>query len=92
VFHVVGHMLQIFHLDVSKVDLDVAHVSMAIHACFKCFICFQTYIANVLALFACLIICTFQLVFQSELCFSLTANQRTGLLPWLFSEANGLFI
>jgi hypothetical protein len=33
-------MLQIFHLDVSKVDLDVVHVAMAIHACFKCFICF----------------------------------------------------
>ena len=31
-------MLQMFHLDVSKVDLGVAHVAMAIHACFKCFI------------------------------------------------------
>jgi hypothetical protein len=24
-----------------KVDLGVAHVAMAIHACFKCFICFR---------------------------------------------------
>ena len=30
-----------FHLDVSKVNLGVAHVAMAIHACFKCFICFR---------------------------------------------------
>ena len=28
-------MLQIFHLDVAKVDVDVAYVAMAIHACFK---------------------------------------------------------
>jgi hypothetical protein len=34
-------MLQMFHLDVLKVDLDVAHVAMAIHACFKCFIRFR---------------------------------------------------
>jgi hypothetical protein len=26
---------------VSNVDLDVAHVAMAIHACFKCFIYFR---------------------------------------------------
>jgi hypothetical protein len=28
-------MLQVFHLDVAKVDLDIACVAMAIHACFK---------------------------------------------------------
>ena len=42
-------MLQMFHLDVLKVDLGVAHVAMAIHACFKYFICFHTYVANVLS-------------------------------------------
>jgi hypothetical protein len=26
--------------DITKVDLDVAYVVMAIHTCFKCFICF----------------------------------------------------
>jgi hypothetical protein len=34
-------MLQVFHLDVIKVDLNVAYIGMAIHACFKCFICFR---------------------------------------------------
>jgi hypothetical protein len=33
-------MLQNFHLGVLKVDLGVAHIAMAIHACFKCFIYF----------------------------------------------------
>jgi hypothetical protein len=33
-------MLQMFHLDVSKVDLGVAHVALATHACLKCFIYF----------------------------------------------------
>jgi hypothetical protein len=28
-------MLQVFHLDIAQVDLDVAYVAMAIHACFK---------------------------------------------------------
>ena len=28
-------MLQVFYLAVAKVDLDVAYVAMAIHACFK---------------------------------------------------------
>jgi len=28
-------LFQIFYLDVSKVDLGVAHVAMATHACFK---------------------------------------------------------
>ena len=31
-------MLQVFHLDVVKVDLDVAYIAMAIHACLKYFI------------------------------------------------------
>jgi hypothetical protein len=38
------YVVKIFHLDVAIVDLDVAYVVMAIHACFKrmfkCFICF----------------------------------------------------
>jgi hypothetical protein len=36
-------MLQIFYLDISKVDIGVAHVPMAIHACFKHFIFFQMF-------------------------------------------------
>jgi hypothetical protein len=28
-------MLQMFHLHVTKVDLDIAYVAMTIHACFK---------------------------------------------------------
>jgi hypothetical protein len=28
-------MLQVFHLDVAQVDLDIAYVAMAIQACFK---------------------------------------------------------
>ena len=34
-------MLQVFNLDVAKVDLDVAYVVMTIHACLKCFIFFK---------------------------------------------------
>jgi hypothetical protein len=35
-------MLQVFHLNVAKVDLDVAYVTLAIHACFRAyFICFR---------------------------------------------------
>ena len=34
-------MLQVFHLDIAKVDLDDTYVAMSIHACFKCFICFR---------------------------------------------------
>jgi hypothetical protein len=44
-------MLQIFNLDVAKVDLDVAYVAMTVHACFKrmfqVFHLFQTSVANV---------------------------------------------
>ena len=29
-------MLQVFHLDVAKVDRNIAHVAVAIHVCFKC--------------------------------------------------------
>jgi hypothetical protein len=43
-------MLKIFHLDVSKVVLSVAHVTMATPACFKSIFQvlnqFQTYVAN----------------------------------------------
>ena len=42
--------LQVFHLNVAKVDLDVAYVAMAMHACFKrifqVFCLFQTYVAS----------------------------------------------
>jgi hypothetical protein len=43
--------LQVFHVDVAKVDRDVAHVAMAIHVCFKymllMFHLFQAYVASV---------------------------------------------
>jgi hypothetical protein len=43
-------MLQMFHLDVSKVDLGDAHVAMATRACFKSiFQLFQIYVANILS-------------------------------------------
>jgi hypothetical protein len=31
----------VLYIDVAKVDWDVAYVVMAIHVCFKCFICFR---------------------------------------------------
>jgi hypothetical protein len=34
-------MLQLFNIDVAKVDRNVAQVAMAIHVCSKCFICFR---------------------------------------------------
>jgi hypothetical protein len=37
-FHMFRLMLQIFHLDIAKVYLDVEYVAIAIHACCKCFI------------------------------------------------------
>ena len=42
-------MLQVFNLDVAKVDLDVAYVAMAIHTCHCIFqvICMQSYVASV---------------------------------------------
>jgi hypothetical protein len=46
-------MLQVFHINVAKVDLDVAHVAIAIHVCckslFNMFHLFQTYVATVLS-------------------------------------------
>jgi hypothetical protein len=45
------HLFQMFHLDISKVDLGVAHVLMATHSCFKrmfqVFHLYQTYVVNV---------------------------------------------
>jgi hypothetical protein len=35
-------MLQAFHLDVAKVDLDIAYIC-------KCFRCFDTYVASILS-------------------------------------------
>ena len=43
------HVIKMFQPYVAKVDLDVAYVAMAIHACFKC-ICFSLYVANVSSL------------------------------------------
>jgi hypothetical protein len=37
----------VIYLDVAKVDLDISYVAMTIHTCFKCFIYFQTYVANI---------------------------------------------
>jgi hypothetical protein len=34
-------MFQVFYIEVAKVDQNVAHVTMAIHVCFKCFIYFR---------------------------------------------------
>jgi hypothetical protein len=43
-FHVFGHILQIFHLDVSKVDLGVTHVAMVIYV-------FQAHVLSVSSIF-----------------------------------------
>jgi hypothetical protein len=44
-------MLQLFHADVEKIDLDVAYLAIAIHVCCKClFIMFhllQTYVTSI---------------------------------------------
>jgi hypothetical protein len=48
-------MLQVFHMDVAKVDHGVSYVAMVIHVCYKCLLqmfhllC-QTYVANVFIL------------------------------------------
>jgi hypothetical protein len=46
-------MLQVFHVDVAKVDLDVAYVAMAIHVycklLFQMFQLFQTDVARILS-------------------------------------------
>jgi hypothetical protein len=46
-------ILQVLYIFVAKVDLNVAHVIMAIHACFKCmfqmFHLFQMYVVSVLS-------------------------------------------
>jgi hypothetical protein len=36
-------MLQMFHIDVVKVDRNVAYAAMVVHVCFKCL---QTYVAR----------------------------------------------
>jgi hypothetical protein len=45
-------MLQAFHMDIAKVDLDVAYVLQWLHTCFKCFHvfckCFKYMFASVL--------------------------------------------
>jgi len=35
------HVFQLFHLDIAKVDRNVAHIAMAIHVCSEYFICFS---------------------------------------------------
>jgi hypothetical protein len=34
-------MLQLFHMVIAKVDLNVTYVGIVIHVRFKCFICFR---------------------------------------------------
>jgi uncharacterized CHY-type Zn-finger protein len=45
-------MLQVFHMDIAKIDRDVAHVAMVVHAyCkrpFQIHLLFQIYVASVL--------------------------------------------
>ena len=46
------HMLQVFYLDVAKVNRHVAYVAMAIHVCFKCmFQMFQQFFRRMLQVF-----------------------------------------
>ena len=49
-------MLQVFHMDVAKVDREVAYIAMVIHVfvnfCFQCFICFSRRMLQV-CLFGC---------------------------------------
>jgi hypothetical protein len=57
-------MLQVFHVDIAKVDQDVAYVAMAIHVYWKrlfqmFYLFLQTYVANVL--FGCCICFTYML-------------------------------
>jgi hypothetical protein len=40
-------MLQVFCTGVAKVDLNVTHVAMAMHVCFKMFHLYQTYGASI---------------------------------------------
>ena len=35
VYNSFNNMLQVFHLDVAKIDLDVVYIAMVIYACFK---------------------------------------------------------
>ena len=52
VLDVIKGMLQVFHMDVAKVDRDVAYAASVSETCckdlFKLFYVFQTYIASVL--------------------------------------------
>jgi hypothetical protein len=52
-------MLQVFHLYVAKVDLDVAYVLQWLHACFKYFQvfckCFRHMLASVSVVFGCML-------------------------------------
>jgi hypothetical protein len=44
-------MLQVFHLDVAEIDLDVAYIAMTIHTCFnrmfQVFHLFQSYATTI---------------------------------------------
>jgi hypothetical protein len=45
-------VLQVFQMDVAKVDRDVPYVAMVVNVCCKCLFpmfhqCFQTYVASV---------------------------------------------
>jgi hypothetical protein len=57
-------MLQVFHMDVAKVDLDVAHVAMAMHICLKVVqnvSSVSDYVASVLSRFANVCVSMFRL-------------------------------
>jgi hypothetical protein len=46
-------MLQVFHMDIAKVDRDIAYVAMVVHVCFKILfstfhLLFPTYVAKCL--------------------------------------------
>jgi hypothetical protein len=62
-------MLQVFHLDVAKVDMHVAYIC-------KCFICFHTYVANVSSrCLQCLHTC-FQVFLVSLICKCFSCFRR----------------
>jgi hypothetical protein len=45
-------MLQLFYIDVAKVDQDVAYIAIVVHVCYKCLLpmfhlCFWMYVTSV---------------------------------------------
>jgi hypothetical protein len=68
-------MLQVFHMDVSKVDQDVAHVAMVVHVgCKRLFQMFHLFFRRMLqvCLFGCCIFFTYMLkVFYPDVVYVL---------------------